>query len=150
MWATPTLASKSCSSIAVGYLHLLPFASPLTPLPSYAVDVKARVAGVVNFVNGSLRPVKSDVDGDLSSWYKEHSQVYVANDHACWSDPDLARKVMKRRFGNVIRAQVNGLTPMMAEHFPDVQQFIMERVSEDEEGEQAGEGDATEDENRMG
>ena len=115
------------------------------------LDVKARVAGVVNFVNGSLRPVKSDVDSDLSSWYKEHSQVYVANDHACWSDPDLTRKVMKRRFGNVIRAQVNGLSPMMAEHFLDVQQFITERVTEEEaEGEDAEGGDTTEDENKMG
>ncbi|KAL2185044.1 histone deacetylase A-like protein [Thermothelomyces heterothallicus CBS 203.75] len=101
--------------------------------------VKSRVAGVVNFVNGSLRPVKSDVDSDLSSWYKEHSQVYVANDHACWSDPDLTRKVMKRRFGNVIRAQVNGLAPMMAEYFADVQQFIMERVTSDEGGKDEGE-----------
>ncbi|KAL2174318.1 histone deacetylase A-like protein [Thermothelomyces heterothallicus CBS 202.75] len=103
------------------------------------LDVKSRVAGVVNFVNGSLRPVKSDVDSDLSSWYKEHSQVYVANDHACWSDPDLTRKVMKRRFGNVIRAQVNGLAPMMAEYFADVQQFIMERVTSDEGGKDEGE-----------
>jgi histone deacetylase 6 len=77
--------------------------------------------------------------------------VYVANDHACWSDPDLTRKVMKRRFGNVIRAQVNGLTPMMAEHFRDVQQFVMERVREDEEEEEEGaEGDSTEDEARLG
>ncbi|KAG7285311.1 hypothetical protein NEMBOFW57_009933 [Staphylotrichum longicolle] len=113
------------------------------------LDVKSRVSGVVNFVNGSLRPVKSDVDSDLSSWYKEHSQVYVANDHACWSDPDLTRKVMKRRFGNVIRAQVNGLTPMMAEHFPDVEQFVMERVRGEEE-EEGVEGDSTEDEARMG
>ncbi|KAL2265365.1 hypothetical protein VTJ83DRAFT_6465 [Remersonia thermophila] len=100
------------------------------------LDVKSRVAGVVNFVNGSLRPVKSDVDSDLSAWYKEHSQVYVANDHACWADPDLTRKVMKRRFGNVIRSQANGLSAMMAEHFSDVQQFILERVSFEEPGEE--------------
>jgi histone deacetylase 6 len=72
--------------------------------------------------------------------------VYVANDHACWSDPDLTRKVMKRRFGNVIRAQVNGLTLMMAEHFADVQQFVMERLG----GETERGGDTTEDETRMG
>ncbi|KAL2135854.1 hypothetical protein VTI74DRAFT_6617 [Chaetomium olivicolor] len=107
------------------------------------LDVKARISGVINFVNGALRPVKSDVDADLSLWYKEHSQVYVANDHACWSDPDLTRKVMKRRFGNVIRSQANGLTPMMAEHFQDVQQFVLERVTSDEEG-------GSEDDGRMG
>ncbi|KAH6620941.1 histone deacetylase A-like protein [Chaetomium sp. MPI-SDFR-AT-0129] len=110
------------------------------------LDVKSRVAGVVNFVNGNLRPVKSDVDGDLSSWYKEHSQVYVANDHACWSDRDLTRKVMKRRFGNVIRAQVNGLTPMMGEHFADVQRFIAERVTQGGEGPEGGNEETEEEE----
>lgn len=120
--------------------------------PPSLVDVKSRVAGVVNFVNGNLRPVKSDVDGDLSSWYKEHSQVYVANDHACWSDRDLTRKVMKRRFGNVIRAQVNGLTPMMGEHFADVQRFIAERVTQGGEGVEGGNEETEEEEigGRMG
>lgn len=79
-------------------------------------------------MDGSLRPVKSDVDEDLSSWYKDNSQVYVANDHACWSDPDLTRKVMKRRFGNAIRSEVNGLAPMMNRHFKDVLRFIAEQA----------------------
>ncbi|KAK4184869.1 histone deacetylase clr3 [Podospora australis] len=108
-------------------------------------NIKERIRGVVNFVNGSLRPVKSDVDEYLSSWYKENSQVYVANDHACWTDADLTRKVMKRRFGNAIRSHVNGLTPMMAEHAKQVQQFIMERTTAAEQG------DTTEDDsNKMG
>ena len=96
--------------------------------------------------------MKSDVDQELSSWYKDSSQVYVANDHACWSDPDLTRKVMKRRFGNVIRSPANGLTPMMAEHFADVQQFVADRIGEEDgEGEgEGGEGETTEEEGRMG
>jgi len=102
-------------------------------------DVKERISGIVNFVDGSLRPVKSDVDEYLSAWYRENSQVYVANDHACWSDPDLTRKVMKRRFGNAIRSQVNGLTMMMMEHLKDVQQFIMDRVTEAEAEDIGGE-----------
>lgn len=102
-------------------------------------DVKSRISGVVNFVDGNLRPVKSDVDHDLSSWYKENSQVFVANDHACWADPDLTRKVMKRRFGTVKRSSVSGLTRMMKEHATDAQQWIMARVAENT-------SDATEDE----
>ncbi|KAK4461160.1 histone deacetylase clr3 [Cladorrhinum samala] len=102
-------------------------------------NVKERISGIVNFVDGSLRPVKSDVDEYLSAWYRENSQVYVANDHACWSDPDLTRKVMKRRFGNAIRSQVNGLTMMMMEHLKDVQQFIMDRVTEAEAEDIGGE-----------
>lgn len=124
--------------------HQTPPKSPTNSSLRLIVDVKTRVAGVVNFVNGSLRPVKSDVDQELSSWYKDNSQVYVANDHACWSDPDLTRKVMKRRFGNVIRSTANGLTPMMAEHFGDVLQFVEGRVSDEVEEE----GGETEDEGR--
>ena len=95
---------------------------------------------MVNFVDGNLRPVKSDVDQDLSSWYKDNSQVFVANDHACWADPDLTRKVMKRRFGTVKRSSVNGLTRMMRAHAAEAQQWMLGRVEE------AARGDTTEDE----
>ncbi|KAK3684282.1 hypothetical protein B0T22DRAFT_273278 [Podospora appendiculata] len=105
-------------------------------------DIKSRISGVVNFVNGNLRPVKSDVDQDLSSWYKNNSKVFVANDHACWADPDLVRKVGKRRFGTVIRSKMNGLTRMMTEHLPDVQDWVLERL----DGEMHG--DTTEDDSK--
>ncbi|KAK3954682.1 hypothetical protein QBC32DRAFT_76963 [Pseudoneurospora amorphoporcata] len=96
-------------------------------------DVKSRINGVVNFVNGNLRPVKSDVDTDLSSWYKDNSRVYVSADHACWADADLSRKVMKRRFGSVIRSDVSGLGRMMNEHFKDVQDWMVARMRPDDE-----------------
>ena len=120
---------------------------------------------MINFVNGNLRPVKSDVDEHLSSWYKDNSRVYVSGDHACWSNPELNRKVMKRRFGNVIRSNVSstGLAGMMQEHFADVKRYVEERVSlsprlsdggfEDQDekrgnGRRAS-GNTTEDDNRM-
>lgn len=90
-------------------------------------------------MNGNLRPVKSDVDHDLSSWYKENSQVFVASDHACWADPDLTRKVMKRRFGTVRRSSVHGLTRMMRAHATDAQRWILDRVADTH-------GDSTEEE----
>jgi len=76
--------------------------------------------------------VKSDVYPDLSSWYKDNSRVYVADDHACWADPDLNRKVSKRRFGAVKRSPVTGLNRMMAEHAEDMHRWIMSRVSEEQ------------------
>jgi len=104
----------------------------------FVVDVKSQISGVINFVNGNLRPVKSDVDQELSSWYKDNSRVYVASDHACWSDSELTRKVMKRRFGSVIRSEVNGLTRMMTKHSDDVHQWILERCHDE-----AKQGDTT-------
>lgn len=94
-------------------------------------EVKDRIAGVVGFVDGFLRPVKSDVDQDLSQWYKEHSRVYVIKNHLCYTNPDLHRKVNKRRFGTIKRSTENTVPMMMMVHAEDVQEWIMERVGED-------------------
>ncbi|KJZ78848.1 hypothetical protein HIM_01621 [Hirsutella minnesotensis 3608] len=106
-------------------------------------DCKARISGVVNFVTGNLRPVKSDVDPDLSTWYKENSRVYVAADHACWSDPELTRKVHRRRFGTVVRSEMIGLNNMMQEHAEEAQDWMMRRVG------LSSRGDTTEDDKPM-
>ncbi|KAI1104458.1 putative histone deacetylase A [Jackrogersella minutella] len=103
-------------------------------------DCKNRIAGVVNFVTGNLRPVKSETDTELSSWYKHNSLVYVTNDHACWGDADLAKKVLKKRFGGVQRSLQFGLNRMMEAHAKEVYQFISDRV------EQGKSGNTTEDE----
>jgi len=94
---------------------------------------RERISGVVNFVNGNLRPVKSQTDDGLSPWYKQNSQVYVAADHNCWLDPSLTQKIEKRRFGTVVRSKESGLTRMMDAHAEDVQRWIRDRVSEEEE-----------------
>lgn len=98
-------------------------------------DCKYKIAGVVNFVTGNLRPVKSDIDTELSSWYKENSRVYVAGDHACWSDHELTRKVHKRRFGTVVRSEMLGLNKMMQEHALEAQDWILRRVAAASRGE---------------
>lgn len=109
-------------------------------------DCRARIAGVVNFVTGSLKPVKSDVDTGLSGWYRDNSRVYLAGDHAAWADPDLAKKVQKRRFGTVVKSSASGLNRMMASHSSEAQAWVMERVTTEVTGEEGGEGDTTEDE----
>ncbi|KAK7746652.1 Histone deacetylase hda1 [Cytospora paraplurivora] len=105
-------------------------------------DCKSKVSGVINFVNGTLRPIRSDVDERLSAWYKDNSQVYVTNDHACWTDAKLQGKVKKKRFGNVIQSPQLTLNGMMKEHAKEVQEWIASR-SIDAAGGKAG--DTTED-----
>ena len=95
----------------------------------------------MNFVNGNLRPFKSDIDPDLSLWYKENSRVYVAGNHACWSDHDLTKKIQKRRFGTVVRSPKLGLNAMMQEHSTEAQDWMLARVSA------VSQGDTTEEEN---
>ena len=79
-------------------------------------------------MDGNLRPVKSDVDHELSGWYKDHSRVFVTHTHACWSDMELSRKVAKRRFGTVIRSDEKDLAGMMHAHADEVHQFIVDSV----------------------
>jgi histone deacetylase 6 len=83
-------------------------------------ECKAKIFSVVNFVTGSLRPVRSETDPNLSTWYKTHSRVYVAADHACWQDAEYAQKVRKNRFGRVVKSDVVGLNRMLRRHFGDV------------------------------
>ncbi|KAH8677501.1 hypothetical protein BX600DRAFT_430846 [Xylariales sp. PMI_506] len=90
---------------------------------------KERISGVVNFVTGNLRPVKSSVDEELSAWYKRNSLVYVATDHACWTDPDLEKKVNKKRFGGVRRSDQVGLNRMMQRHASEVHEWISDRLT---------------------
>ncbi|KAI1381401.1 putative histone deacetylase A [Hypoxylon crocopeplum] len=97
-------------------------------------DCKNRMTGVINFVTGSLRPIKSETDPDLSTWYKQNSLVYVTNDHACWSDTNLAKKVLKKRFGGVQRSSEVGLRRMMAAHAKDVFKFIGDRLTTEPSG----------------
>lgn len=92
-------------------------------------DCKDRIAGVVNFVTGNLRPVKSATDEYLSGWYKRNSLVYVSAGHACWSDPILTKKVIKKRYGDVHQSQETGLNRMMELHAPQVFEFITDRLT---------------------
>ncbi|KAK6226341.1 histone deacetylase [Colletotrichum tabaci] len=92
-------------------------------------DCKARVAGVACFVEGMLRPVKSDVDNELATWYKGHSQIYVSHDHPCWNSEDTLRRVTKRRFGTVIRSEANGVQKMMQTHAGEVQKWMLEMLA---------------------
>ncbi|PHH65416.1 hypothetical protein CDD81_2520 [Ophiocordyceps australis] len=103
-------------------------------------DCRAKLSGVVNFVTGTLRTVKSDIDTELSSWYKENSRVYVAADHACWADPALTRKVHKKRFGTVVHSNMVGLNQMMREHAAEAQDWIMARVTSGETTEEEEKG----------
>lgn len=105
-------------------------------------DCKSRLTGVLGFVTGNLRPVKSDTDPELSTWYKNNSRIYVGGAHACWQSEDLANKVKKRRFGSVLRSPHDGLNQMMKHHADEARDWILGRVSQTP----SLDGDTTEDE----
>jgi histone deacetylase 6 len=77
------------------------------------IDTKQKIPSILSFVTGSLRPIKSETDHDLSSWYRSHSLIFVSPDHAVWEDEESARKVKKKRFGNVEKSREKSLGGML-------------------------------------
>lgn len=64
--------------------------------------------------------------------------MYVGNDHICWIQPELRRRVEKKRFGNVHHSRANGLAQMMQLHASEVREWILQNIRQT--------GDTTEDE----
>ncbi|CAD6451949.1 7497f604-a3dc-42be-a176-7ed16bdd1e0e-CDS [Sclerotinia trifoliorum] len=93
-------------------------------------DCRPRIAGVLAFITGSLRPVKSETDSTLSSWYKSNSEIYVADKHACWNDEESIRKVRKQRFGNVVRSEETGLVKMLQRHQSSAKSWMLGKFEE--------------------
>lgn len=105
-----------------------PFTSTNTPLPP--TECKSKIRAILNFVTGSLRPIRSETDPNLSAWYKTHSRVYVAADHACWEDDEYAQRVRKNRFGKVKKSDVVGLNRMLAHHGKEAKEWVLESLGE--------------------
>ncbi|KAI9053957.1 hypothetical protein LZ554_002901 [Drepanopeziza brunnea f. sp. 'monogermtubi'] len=98
---------------------------------------KDKIAGILSFVTGALRPVKSETDPMLSRWYQGNSLIYVSPGHACWYDEDSLKKIKKHRFGKVEKADIvlsqgdvdgTGLAKMLMRHQADAKKFIMMSV----------------------
>ncbi len=117
--------------------HLPTMALPVVLLMQEA-DCKSRIAGVVGFVTGDLHQIKSDVDPELSAWYRTNSRLFIGANHPFFKKDNAAQKLAKRRFGMVKRSSVDGANRMMVEHADDVQQWITNRMAEGQGGHNRG------------
>lgn len=113
---------------------------------------KSRIPGIISFVAGNLRPVKSETDQYLSNWYKSNSQIYVSPDHACWSDEESARKVQRSRFGKVVKADIevgrgeNGVGKMLKRYEEEAGEWVLAKLQQWEALNLGQDPDETEDE----
>ncbi|TAQ86404.1 hypothetical protein B7494_g5271 [Chlorociboria aeruginascens] len=91
-------------------------------------NCRSRISCILSFVTGALRPVRSETDHGLSSWYKERTKIYVPPTHSCWNDEESARKVRKNRFGTVVESRVKGLGDMLSVYMEEGVTWIEQRV----------------------
>jgi histone deacetylase 6 len=95
-----------------------------------STDSRHHIACILSFVTGTLRPVKSETDPQLSQWYKSQSLIFVSPDHSCFSDAESAKKVRKNRFGGVRQSSVSGLNAMLRHHREEGCEWIEEKVKQ--------------------
>ncbi|CAG8971074.1 hypothetical protein HYALB_00009674 [Hymenoscyphus albidus] len=108
-------------------------------------EVRHRIPCVLSFVTGSLRPVKSETDPGLSTWYKTNSLIYVSSDHSCWNDEENHKRVKKNRFGRVEQSEVTGIGSMLAKYQKNATAWLGEQVRK-WEAERGSDPDETEEE----
>jgi len=64
-------------------------------------NVYHRLSGVIAFIcQSSIRPISNPNNAWVSSWYKEHSKIFVAKDHHVWQKPEKVSK----RYGKLIQS----------------------------------------------
>lgn len=128
------------------------FSNANPSLLTLPADSKSRIPGIISFVAGNLRPVKSETDQYLSNWYKSNSQIYVSPDHACWSDEESARKVQRSRFGKVVKADIevgrgeNGVGKMLKRYEEEAGEWVLAKLQQWEALNLGQDPDETEDE----
>lgn len=54
----------------------------------------------------------------------------MAPNHSCWTDDESAKKVRKKRFGNVFQSDVNGLRNMLLKYKGAGTSWVEQKVEE--------------------
>ena len=91
---------------------------------SRTTEVMKSVKGIVNFINGTLIPASAQVLDEKPKWYRQTSVNLVSNSHRVWN----IEKKPSKRFGNLRRADFDGLNDMLVDNREKVQEYILERI----------------------
>ena len=96
-------------------------------------DVRKLVKASINFVDKAtaLRAIISTIDESIVDWFFRNSLVFTSNKHSCWGDKDSANsKRPRKKYGRVLRADVEGLDGIIDERFDEVCTFIQESMED--------------------
>lgn len=97
-------------------------------------DVRKLVKASINFVDKAtaLRAVISTIDESIVDWYFRNSLVFTSSKHSCWGDKESGgnSKRPRKKYGRVLRADVEGLDGIIDERFEEVCTFIQESLED--------------------
>jgi histone deacetylase 6 len=96
-------------------------------------DVRKLVKASINFVDKAtaLRAVISSIDESIVDWFFRNSLVFTSSKHLCWGDKESGTtKRPRKKYGRVLRADVDGLDGIIDERFEEVCTFIQESLED--------------------
>lgn len=96
-------------------------------------DVRKLVKASINFVDRAtaLRAVISTIDESVVDWFFRNSLVFTSSKHSCWGDKDSgSTKRPRKKYGRVLRADVDNLDSIIDERFEEVCTFIQESLED--------------------
>ncbi|VEU20445.1 DEKNAAC101306 [Brettanomyces naardenensis] len=99
-------------------------------------DVRRVVMASINFLDTitPLRAVVSSIDESIVDWFYRNSLVFTSHDHQCWGNTDRRAnaKRPRKKYGRVIRADIEGLDSVIDERFEEACDFILDSLEESE------------------
>ncbi|GME72241.1 unnamed protein product [Ambrosiozyma monospora] len=98
-------------------------------------DVRTLVKASINFLDKptALRAVVSTIDESVTDWFYRNSLVFTSHKHPCWGDIEKNGSNQKRprkKYGRVIRADVENLDSVIDERFEEACDFILDSVED--------------------
>ncbi|KAG0676538.1 Histone deacetylase hda1 [Pichia californica] len=95
-------------------------------------DVRNLVKASINFIDKAtaLRAVISTIDESVVDWFFRNSLIFTSSKHSCWGDKDGNSKRPRKKYGRVLRADVESLDRVIDERFEEVCTFIEESLED--------------------
>ncbi|KAK5103432.1 Histone deacetylase hda1 [Lithohypha guttulata] len=94
-------------------------------------NIHTRLNGVIGFnCDHPARQINPNSNNAYaSSWFREHSRIYVAKNHEIWRRAEQLGKTPSKRYGKLFKSPETMLNSMMQKHLPEVFDFIRETAN---------------------
>ncbi|KAI6249026.1 Histone deacetylase [Erysiphe necator] len=92
-------------------------------------DCRQIVTSILCFVNGSLKPVRSEMDLGLAAWYRNNSRIYINENHPVWDNDESVKSVHKMRYGDVFKAKgCNSINSMLRLFYLEATTYMARKI----------------------
>lgn len=93
-------------------------------------DVRNVVKANINFIDKAvpLRAIVSTIDESVIDWYFRNSLIFTSPKHACWGDTEKKRP--RKKYGRVLKADVEHLDMIIDERFEEACEFIADSIED--------------------